>query len=225
MAAPNGWFPAAVAGGLLAWSAVAVSPLLYVPVNVTLAALLLLAARRRGLGWRQLGLAGDRAAAGAKLGGAVAVLVAAGLGIGLVTPALHPLLDDARVAGAGWGLIAYRALVRIPLGTALFEEVAFRGVLLAAWRRVAGTWPAVVGSSAVFGLWHVRPTLELLEANDVASGEAATVAAVAGAVLATIAGGVGFCWLRLRSGSLAAPIVAHAALNALALVAAFLVTG
>ncbi len=225
MAAPNRAFAAAVAAALIGYSAVAVSPVLYVPVNLAFAAALVAAARRLGLSWRELGMERRAASAGLRLGGAVALVAAAGLAVAVAVPALHPLLDDARVAGAGWGLIAYRALVRIPLGTALLEEVAFRGVLLAAWRRVSGTWPAVVGSSAVFGLWHVRPTLELLEANDVATGLAATAAAVSGAVLVTAAAGVFFCWLRLRSDSLAGPFVAHAAINSLALVAAFLVTG
>lgn len=216
---------ALLAGALLAYSAVAVDPAWYVVVNLVVAAVLVAGARRAGLSWGELGLDRRALAAGLRLGGLVAAVVAAGLALAVAVPALHPLLEDERVAGAGWGLVAYRALVRIPLGTALLEEVAFRGVLLAGWRRVAGTWVAVAGSSVVFGLWHVRPTLELLDANNLAAGAAATGFAVAGAVALTAAAGVGFCWLRLRSGSLAAPFVAHAAMNSLALVAAFLVTG
>ncbi len=216
---------AALAVALLAYSAVGLDPALYVPVNLAAAAALVAGARGLGLSWHELGLERRTVPAGLRLGGVVALVVAAGLALALAVPALHALFDDARVAGAGWGLVAYRALVRIPLGTALLEEVAFRGVLLAAWRRVAGTWPAVVGSSAVFGLWHVRPTLELLAANDVAQGTLAAGSVVTAAVALTAAAGVVFCWLRLRSGSLAAPLVAHAALNSLALVAAFVVTG
>ncbi len=216
-------FVAGLAIALLAFGWIPVSPALYVPVNLAVAAALLAAGRRAGLAPRDLGLGAWRS--GARAGGLAAAALATGLAAGLAVPALRPLFDDARVAGAGWGLVAYRALVRIPLGTVLLEEVAFRGVLLAAWRRVAGTWPAVLGSSAVFGLWHIRPALELIDANEAAAGMAETVAGVALAVAGTAAGGAVFCWLRLRSGSLVAPIVAHAALNSLALVAAFLVTG
>lgn len=220
-------FGALAAAALLVYGAAAsplAGPALYVPLNALATALLLLAARRAGLRGPELGLGRREAAAGARLGALVTAMVAAGVVTVLALPPLRPLLEDARVAGAGWGLLAYRALVRIPLGTVLLEEVAFRGVLLAAWRRSWGTWPAVAGSSAVFGLWHVRPTLELLDANDVASGAAAAAAAVAGAVVLTTVGGAVFCWMRLRSGSLVAPMLAHAALNSLSLVAAYAVT-
>jgi membrane protease YdiL (CAAX protease family) len=45
---------------------------------------------------------------------------------------------------------------------------------------------------------------------------------VAGSVVVTAVAGLGFCWLRLRFGHLAAPVVAHAGMNASATVAAHL---
>ena len=51
--------------------------------------------------------------------------------------------------------MAYESLARIPVGTAVFEEVAFRGVLPGLIARTT-TEPAAVGlSSLLFGLWHV----------------------------------------------------------------------
>jgi membrane protease YdiL (CAAX protease family) len=44
---------------------------------------------------------------------------------------------------------------------------------------------------------------------------------VLGAVLVTSVAGLAFCWLRLRSGSLVAPVLAHAATNGLALTVAW----
>jgi uncharacterized protein len=73
---------------------------------------------------------------------------------------------------------------------------------------------------ALFGLWHVRPAWGTAMANDVEPVLA--VGAVAGSVLITAVAGVGFCWLRLRFGHLAAPVVAHAGMNASATVAAHL---
>jgi hypothetical protein len=61
------------------------------------------------------------------VGGAASVLVGAGYAVALALPAVRPLLADARVAGAGAGEIAGTGFVRIPLGTVLWEEVAFRG--------------------------------------------------------------------------------------------------
>ena len=49
--------------------------------------------------------------------------------------------------------------------TVLFEEVAFRGVLWGLLRRGHGTLTATVVSSALFGLWHVLPSLGLATDN------------------------------------------------------------
>jgi membrane protease YdiL (CAAX protease family) len=143
--------------------------------------------------------------------------------LGVAIPATRPLFDDARTAGIGPGLLAYRALIRIPFGTVLLEEFAFRSVLLAAWRRAASLPVAVIGSSLVFGLWHIRPAIDLLIENDVATTGPARVLAVVGAVAGTTIAGVAFSWLRLKSGSLLAPILAHLAANSLATVLAYLV--
>jgi len=49
------------------------------------------------------------------------------------------------------------------------------------------------------------------------------LAAAAGTFVATFAAGLAFCWLRIRSGSLLAPAMAHLATNSVALVVAWLV--
>jgi uncharacterized protein len=50
---------------------------------------------------------------------------------------------------------------------------------------------------------------------------AGQVLLVLGAVAVTFAAGLAFCWLRLKSGSLIAPVMAHAATNGLALTVAW----
>ena len=191
----------------------------YVPLNLAATAAVTAAARRSGLSASDLGLRRDRLWAGARWGGAVAAVVAGALAVAWAVPGLHPLLDDARVQRLSPGAVAYHALVRIPLGTVLLEEVAFRGALFGALVPTSGRVRAALASSAVFGLWHVRPTLGLLDANDVADDPAARAVAVAVAVLFTAAGGVFFCALRVRSGSTLAPIVAHTSTNSLGLLA------
>lgn len=222
---PPGWW--GIVGGvsvaLLGFSAIGLSPIWYVPVNLIAAAGLLAASRRLGLTRGELGLDGHEVGKGIRLGLLAAVVVAAVLVAAAALPLTRPMFDDARTAGIGVGLLAYRALVRIPFGTVILEEVAFRGVLLAAWQRVTGTRGAAVGSSAVFGLWHVRPAIDLLIENDIAAAGPARSLAVMGAVLGTTVAGLVFCWLRLKSGSLVAPLIAHAAANSFATLVAFLV--
>jgi membrane protease YdiL (CAAX protease family) len=75
----------------------------------------------------------------------------------------------------------------------LFEEVIFRGFLLAALAAVFGFWPAAVLSSIAFGAVHSQYPIEL----QVLVG----------------AGGLAWCWLVRTSKSLWAPYVSHMVLD------------
>jgi membrane protease YdiL (CAAX protease family) len=196
---------------------------LFVPLNLFATLVLAVVALRIGLEPADLGLQRTTLRVGVSWGARVAAVVTVALAVAVAVPALHPLFDDARIEGIELGLLAYRALIRIPLGTALFEEFAFRGVLFGAWARIASRLRAAAGSSLVFGLWHVRPTIDLLKANELAVSSAARASALAAAVLLTAAAGYLFCLLRIHSRSLLAPFVAHAAINSLAIVAAVIV--
>ena len=119
--------------------------------------------------------------------------------------------------------MAYQALVRIPAGTVLWEEAAFRGVLQASLRRVLPRPAAIAVTSAVFGLWHVRPTADALRINQLAPGQRAAAGPVAAAVAATAVAGLLLSGLRERSGSLAAPMLLHLSANCGAVLAAWAV--
>jgi membrane protease YdiL (CAAX protease family) len=205
---------------LAAWNPMVnrvIPPAWYVPANLAVAAGLVAVARRSGATPAELGLRRDRAGAGLRLGLKAAAVVATGIVVGLAIPGIRPLFADERLAGVSAAGLAYQAVVRIPLGTVVLEEVAFRGVLLGLF----GPGRAgVVISSALFGLWHVLPTLDALAANNLAGSAAARTAAVMGAVALTGVVGVIFCALRLRSGSLVAPAVVHVATNSLGALAA-----
>jgi len=210
---------------LCAWNNVVVDrlpggPRSYVAANVAATGALLAAARLDGLSWDDLGLDRPRSRAGLSWGGACAAAVAGGYAVALAVPGLRPLLADARVAGLDGGEITYQVLVRIPLGTVLWEEVAFRGVLLAALTRLVSVRAATAVSAAAFGIWHIRPTLSALAANDLAGGPVLRAGAVLLGCLVTAAAGGPFTWLRLRSGSLLAPALLHLATNSLGVLAA-----
>lgn len=187
----------------------------YVPANLLAAAALVVTATRiLGLTEDELGLSGVSAAdaaLGALAGGLVAaplfVLIASRRGAGLVA--------DRRVSGLRGRALAYQTLIRVPLGTALLEEIAFRGVLFAAWRP-EGEAVAYVVSSAVFGLWHVSPAATMVRVNRPRAG---LVLPIAGTVAVTALAGAGLTWLRVETGSLVAPFALHATLNSLATLA------
>jgi uncharacterized protein len=201
-----------------------VPPAWYVPTNLAVGALLLAIAVASGVSVDELGLAGSDVARGLWIGAAVVVAAVSVVAVGAALPITRGLFEDQRVADVtNGGQLAYQALVRIPLGTALFEEVAFRGVLLALVARHWSLGVAVAASSALFGLWHIRPTMAALAANDLAVSGVAQTSAVVGAVVVTAVAGVLFCVLRLWSGSLVAPVLVHAAINSSSIVAAYLV--
>jgi membrane protease YdiL (CAAX protease family) len=187
----------------------------YLPVNVMAGWGLISLARRDGVSPAELGLDPARLAAGTRTGGA-AVAAAAAL------PQGRPWFADERSAGAGVGGLAYQTAVRIPVGTALFEEVAFRGVLPALGARIWGRRRADAVAAGLFGLWHVLPTRHAARANP-EMHRAGARPAIVGGVAITAAAGLAFSALRNRTGSLAAPVLVHAVANAASFTAAWAV--
>ena len=218
------------AAALLAWNGAinrVVPSAAYVPANLAVAGLSLLAAHHRRVPAADLGLARDRAANGLRVGLAAAAPVAAAVALGAAVPATRRWFLDERGTTGGVGYALYHGLVRIPLGTAVAEETLFRGSLLGVLLQRHPRARATAVSSLLFGLWHVLPTLETLRLN--AAGAVARDhpagpgAAVAASVAVTALAGAGFSWLRFRGDSLVAPVVVHAALNGSAFAAARLV--
>jgi uncharacterized protein len=193
----------------------------YVPVSVTLSAALIGLGRATGSSWDDLGLGRAHLGRGLRLGAVVGVAAAAVIGLGAAIPFTRPFFDDERVAAGGdVATLLHEALLAIPIGTVVFEEVAFRGVLLALLARRLSMRGAVVVSSVLFGLWHIRPTLGAAEANDL-GGLATTGVVLLAVVATTVAGGI-FCALRLHSGHVVAPVLVHLAINDTSYVLAWL---
>ena len=195
-----------------------------------LAVVLLLVGRWAGLSWEQLGLGRGSVVPGLVWGGVAVALVAAVYAVGLAVPAWRGLFLDARHR-VGASRAAGRALLVVPLGVVVLEEVAFRGVL---WGLVdvehGALWAGAV-TSVLFGLWHVLPAVDGARANAVEPGsdgdaDNAPVARfiparqVLGTVAFTTVAGVVFAVLREQSGSLLAPFLLHWATNGLGILAA-----
>lgn len=213
-----GWLLAALAS----WNVVSntvIPSAAYVPAGLAATAALLAVARRWGHTEAELGTEPTRARSGAVWGLAAALVVVVGLAALAAWPWSRRFFADATVTDVTIAGLLYQVALRIPVGTALLEEVAFRGVLFAQWRRIAPTRVAVVGTSVVFGLWHILPTLGRLRLNP-AGGYAVNGIAGSGIVLAAVVttglAGAAFALLRLRSGSLVSPLVAHAVINGVA---------
>lgn len=196
------------------------------PVAVSGALVLLVLARRAGLEWAELGLSRQSARAGLRWGGFVFAVVALGIVVVALIPPLREFLGDDRFLDVDTGEALYETLLRIPFGTALGEELAFRGVLLGVLLAWYSPFRAAVYSSALFGLWHVLPGIEALETTTVDAVEAGVMmgaVSVTAQVMVTAGVGMFFCWLRMRSGSIIAPVMAHWAINGWAYLAGWLI--
>jgi uncharacterized protein len=194
------------------------------PANLGAAVALAGLARMSGVCASELGLSRANVGRGTRIGLVAAAPLAAASAGAVAMPRTRRLLTDERITGTSPAEAAFETLVRIPLETALAEEVIFRGVLLALGLRSRSRGWAVVTSSMLFGLWHVVPTLGPLgRANR--RPDARATASTAAVVAATATAGAGFAWLRLRADSVVAPSLAHAALNMVAFAGVRLTSG
>ncbi|SOD74598.1 CAAX prenyl protease-like protein [Jatrophihabitans sp. GAS493] len=184
------------------------------------AVVLLVLARAIGLSWSELGLGRDRLGTGLRWAAVLIALVALVYLVGVLIPLTRDAFRDDRYH-TGAAAAFFTAFVRIPIGTVLLEEVAFRSVLWGLLSRVLKPRWVLISTSLLFGCWHVLPSLNLAASNDAirnalgGSSGAAQVVSVLGAVIFTSLGGVVFGELRRRSGSLLPSIGLHWATNAL----------
>ena len=196
---------------------------LVVAVSLLMAALILIA-WSSGATLDDLGLGRAGIGAGLRYGAGAFGVVLLVLLVAAAIPATNGFLHDSRAQIDG-GRLLYELGVSIVLLTAIPEEFAFRGVLLGSALRLWGPWRASLITSVLFGLWHILPTLHTMKDNRAVAVASASIAGqslvVAGSVAVTFVAGLIFCWLRLRSNSLIAPVMAHFATNGLALAVAW----
>jgi membrane protease YdiL (CAAX protease family) len=192
----------ALAAALVGWNSFVgprLPPRWHVAVHAVLAAALV------GLTGAPLGLARPELGRGMRLGLAAAGAVSAGVVASTAVPRVRGEMGRRELPDpAPW------LLVRIPVGTVWSEEAAFRAALGTVASSAFGPrWGRFV-QSAAFGLSHVDDARR--------TGEP-----VLGTVLVTGAAGWVLGWLYARSGSLAASMLAHLAINEAGALAAFAV--
>jgi membrane protease YdiL (CAAX protease family) len=200
----------------------------YVPWNLAVAGALLLIAHWAGSGLLAIGLDIRHwhrpVALGLLLAGTTALIFT----IGMVLPATRTAFLDTRASTNSLDMMLYQVLIRIPLGTVILEEIAFRGVLpalMGAAPAIRWRWGPVLWASALFGLWHILPSLGLTTGNaavaDVLGADqlAATLLAVASMMLA----GIALCGLAWLGKGIKTTMLLHWATNSLGFVAAWLI--
>jgi len=207
-------------------SNVVLSDAWHIPFNVGVLVVAMAIARAHQTSWTDMGLRLDRIGKGLAVGGITVAIIAIGVTIAVIVPATRELFYDDRITESTIPFLLFEAFVRVPISTALYEEVLFRGVIFGMLsRRMAPLW-AALASSAMFGFWHVLPTLQTVEDNPAGgmfAGVIGLTVASIGAVLGTAAAGMGFTWLRWRGNSVAAPWLTHTAWNSAGIIAGLIV--
>lgn len=198
----------------------------HIPFQLGILAIALVIARRAGTTWTSLGLRRDRLSRGAKVGGVLIGIIAIGILVGVAVPATRELFRDEKIADASIGWVLFQALVRIPLATALYEEVLFRGIVFGMLVRRHTPLLAGIVTSLLFGFWHILPTLDTMNTNpagDLFTGWIGIGIAIVGSVIGTAVAGVGFLLVRLYANSTVAAVVAHIGTNSVAMLGALAV--
>ncbi|BBY25974.1 Rv0804 family intramembrane glutamic endopeptidase [Mycolicibacterium sediminis] len=190
----------ALAAALLAWSAFVaprVPPRPQAVVQAVLAGVLVRGTRAR------LGLAPPRLWSGLRYGVPLAAVVSAAVAGSTRIPAVRRGMAARELPAPTLEWLLWR----IPMGTVWSEEAAFRGALGTLTDAAFGRRWGLVLQAATFGGKHV--------ADARSAGES-----VVGTVAVTGVAGLAFGWLYGRSGSLAASMLAHLAVNEAGAVAA-----
>ncbi|OBF87861.1 abortive phage infection protein [Mycobacterium sp. 852002-51163_SCH5372311] len=153
-----------------------------------------------------LGLAAPRLWAGVRLGSGAGAVAATAIAATTAVPIVRLSMAARELPASAPGWLA----LRIPVGTVWAEEAAFRAALATVATAGFGRSGGRLLQATAFGLSHIADALE--------TGEPP----VATVLVTGVAGWV-FGWLADRSGSLAAPMLAHLAINEAGAVAALAV--
>jgi membrane protease YdiL (CAAX protease family) len=153
-----------------------------------------------------LGLRPPRLWAGLRLGSAAGLAAASAIAATTTVPSVRLSMAGRELPSS----VPRWLVLRIPVGTVWAEETSFRAALATVASGAFGKTRGRMLQAAAFGLSHI--------ADARATGEP-----VAATVLVTAIGGWLFGWLADRSGSLAAPMLAHLAVNEAGAIAALTV--
>lgn len=117
--------------------------------------------------------------------------------------------------------LLWRIIIRIPLGTALFEEVLFRGIFYGYIIRNVSTQKTVLVTSLFFALWHITAAFETVRYNFQIGAVLFGIGLWLIFLISSFIAGLLFGWIRYKGRNITGCILAHALINSLSLVIIF----
>jgi membrane protease YdiL (CAAX protease family) len=136
------------------------------------------------------------------------------LGLNVKTPRLEAVARD---------IFWWRILIRIPFGTAFFEEMLFRGIFYGYLIKKMSQVKTILITSLFFAFWHIIPAYEVVSQHLQIGSTGMFIGLWFVLMLGSFVGGVLFAWIRYRTKNIAGCIIAHALINVLSLVSASIV--
>jgi membrane protease YdiL (CAAX protease family) len=136
------------------------------------------------------------------------------LGFEVKTPRLEAVAQD---------IFWWRIFVRIPIGTAFFEEMLFRGIFYGYLMKKMSQKKTILITSLFFAFWHIIPAYEVVSQHLQATSIGMFVVLWLVLMFGSFVGGLLFAWIRYRTKNIAGCIIAHALINVLSLVSASIV--
>jgi membrane protease YdiL (CAAX protease family) len=160
------------------------------------------------LGPRELGLGQQGLGKGLLWGTVIGLLGAIPIRLFFAFPLVsREAVTQPEFQGLSRGRLLWLVTGQFLFGSAIFEEVAFRGLLHAKLLRLMGAGPALLVNSGIFAAWHLVITWYNLRRSNLP--RALFPLLYCGALAALFAGGLLFGLLRQATGHLAGSIVAH----------------
>lgn len=135
-------------------------------------------------------------------------------------------IDDPRLVQFSSPLmLIYAVFIHILLGTAIFEEIIHRGIILTEFLKLTSTSYAVLLSSLVFAAWHIVSTIRLIWPTIIsnANSDVLKYSLLISPFILYFLGGLLFSWIRLHTKNIAGSIVAHWLINSSVLLTYYLI--
>ncbi len=112
----------------------------------------------------------------------------------------------------------YRIFIRIPLGTALFEESLFRGILYAYLIKKHSFKKTLLLTGIFFAIWHIVPAIKVMSSNFQFGLCIVGILMLGVGLIGAFLAGMYFAVLRRYSRDLYGCLLCHALVNDLSLV-------
>lgn len=169
------------------------------------------AVRLQGLPLAEIGLAAHRLGRSALVGLAVGAVVILPVVLYFIFPVGVPggSIDYEGAKEATLGSFLVWALVRQPLGTSIFEETMFRGILQGLSVQAFNLWRGLLVTALAFALWHIVINYRTVQETNASQGLVPAVGAQVASMLGLMVGSLFLSLLRHWTGNLAAPIAFH----------------